>query len=275
MSWADVEDAIHEWVTAGSGLAPGQVIWSQQEGPRPAGAFISLRVMSLRQVGHDWLDVIDVENPEPGAEVEQRSRGVRELQLGVQAFAGPGTGSTSGLSLLNGIVAAANLPTRRDALNAAGVGVLGFGPSQSIDGMLGTSFEPRAMLDVRLALVSELSELSTYIQSVEVENEATDATFIAGVFGPLLPPEVFMAVAGDGLVTLTWIESPGAESYNLYFGEAAGVTISAGTQLEDVSSPYVHTGLNNGTTYYYVVTAVNGRLGESIESDEASATPEA
>ncbi|MFO7666002.1 MAG: GDSL-type esterase/lipase family protein [Desulfobacterales bacterium] len=39
-----------------------------------------------------------------------------------------------------------------------------------------------------------------------------------------------------------------------------------------MSSPYYHSGLNNGTTYFYVVTAVN-QYGESTESLEVSATP--
>ena len=42
--------------------------------------------------------------------------------------------------------------------------------------------------------------------------------------------------------------------------------------IPKVSSPYTHTGLINGTTYYYVVTAAN-QYGESAESKEVSATP--
>ena len=39
-----------------------------------------------------------------------------------------------------------------------------------------------------------------------------------------------------------------------------------------VASPFVHTGLVNGTTYYFVVTALNGS-GESPDSAEVNATP--
>jgi len=42
----------------------------------------------------------------------------------------------------------------------------------------------------------------------------------------------------------------------------------------EVTSPFIHTGLANGKTYYFVVTAVNA-AGESSESNQVSATPKA
>src|SRR5690606_3693241 len=42
--------------------------------------------------------------------------------------------------------------------------------------------------------------------------------------------------------------------------------------IRNVSSPYTHSGLANGTTYYYVVTARNA-IGEGPESNIANATP--
>lgn len=65
-----------------------------------------------------------------------------------------------------------------------------------------------------------------------------------------------------------------AIQYNLYWGTVAGVTKATGTRIADVSSPYEHTGLTNGVTYYYVVTAYDTETDlESAESEEASATP--
>lgn len=88
---------------------------------------------------------------------------------------------------------------------------------------------------------------------------------------PSAPTNV-VATAGDGRVTITWDSVEGADSYNLYW-DTTSVSSETGTKIEGVTSPYEHTGLDNGVTYYYVVTAVN-EAGESDDSAMVSATPE-
>ena len=78
------------------------------------------------------------------------------------------------------------------------------------------------------------------------------------------------AVAGAGQARVSWDNVAGATSYNLYYSQTPGVTKSTGIIIENVTSPRVVTPLNNGTTYFFVVTAVNG-AGESAESSEDSA----
>lgn len=80
------------------------------------------------------------------------------------------------------------------------------------------------------------------------------------------------ATPGDTQVSLTWDASIGAARYNVYWSTSPGVTKANGSKIADVSSPYVHTGLTNDTTYYYVVTAEN-TAGETAESNEAWAIP--
>ena len=92
-------------------------------------------------------------------------------------------------------------------------------------------------------------------------------------------PTGVTASAGEGLVTISWPAVAGASSYNLYKAAASGVTtsnygaLSAGGRLAGVASPVVVTGLTNGTTYYFVVTAVDAN-GESVDSSEVAATPQ-
>lgn len=83
--------------------------------------------------------------------------------------------------------------------------------------------------------------------------------------------------AGSGMVNLSWDTVSGATGYNIYLSRHPGINKSnwrtlAGMQINSNTSPYQLTGLNNGTTYYFVVTAKNSS-GESSSSNEVSATP--
>lgn len=87
-------------------------------------------------------------------------------------------------------------------------------------------------------------------------------------------PTSVVATAGSSQVTISWYGVSGAASYNIYWSTSPGVTKLSGTKITNVISPYTHTGRANGTTYYYVVTAVVASA-ESAESSQVSATPSA
>ena len=82
------------------------------------------------------------------------------------------------------------------------------------------------------------------------------------------PPVNLAAAAHDGYVALSWGAVNGATFYNLYWSTTSGVTNTNGTQIYGVHTPLNHGGLVNGTTYFYVVTAVNS-AGESTISSQA------
>ena len=90
---------------------------------------------------------------------------------------------------------------------------------------------------------------------------------------PVVPaaPTNLAATAGNGQVTLTWTAAGGAISYNLYRGTSGGGETLLQSGLTGTS--FTNTGLSNGTTYYYQITAVNSS-GESARSTEVSATPQ-
>lgn len=99
-------------------------------------------------------------------------------------------------------------------------------------------------------------------------------SFTTGSAGGTAPsaPTGVSATAGDSQVQITWTGSTGATSYNIYWSNTTGVTKTTGTKIIGAASPYTHIGLTNGTTYYYVVTAVNS-YGESGVSSQVSGTP--
>jgi len=86
-------------------------------------------------------------------------------------------------------------------------------------------------------------------------------------------PTGLTATPGDSHVALSWTASPGAATYTVMRGTAAGGPY--GTTFSGIATTtYDDTTAVNGTTYYYVVTATNG-FGTSGNSNEASATPQA
>jgi len=85
-------------------------------------------------------------------------------------------------------------------------------------------------------------------------------------------PTALTAAGADSHVDLRWTPPHGATSYNLYWSKTGGVT-KASDKILNVSMPFAHLELMNGTTYYYRVSALN-IFGESPLSDgEVQATP--
>jgi subtilisin family serine protease len=93
-----------------------------------------------------------------------------------------------------------------------------------------------------------------------------------GASEPPAVPTGLVAVGGLGAVSLDWNNAAGASSYNVKRSTTSGgpyATIASGVP----DSQYVDASVVGGTTYFYVVSAVNG-AGESANSTEASATPQ-
>src|SRR5437870_3685827 len=89
----------------------------------------------------------------------------------------------------------------------------------------------------------------------------------------LSAPAELIAKAGDTEVALSWMDVPGAASYNLYYHTEPSVRPQTATCVESVASPYTHGGLANGTSYYFMLTAVSAEGTESPPSPVVEATP--
>jgi fibronectin type 3 domain-containing protein len=80
-------------------------------------------------------------------------------------------------------------------------------------------------------------------------------TPVAPAPGVPVVPTALTATAANQQITLSWTASSGATSYHV-----KRATVSGGPYSQ-VSAPtsngYLNTGLANGTTYYYVVSALN------------------
>jgi hypothetical protein len=112
---------------------------------------------------------------------------------------------------------------------------------------------------------------------VYMSNAASASTITAYgvgtvVSGPPATPTGLAAAPGNAQVSLSWAASSGATSYNVKRSTTSGGPYS--TVSSPTTNSYNDTGLTNGTTYFYVVSAVNSN-GESGNSSEVSATPAA
>jgi fibronectin type 3 domain-containing protein len=86
------------------------------------------------------------------------------------------------------------------------------------------------------------------------------------------PPGGLSATPGNNQVALAWNPSTGATSYNV---KRATVSVGPYVVIASPTSPsYTDSSVTNGTTYYYVVSALNS-AGESANSSQVSATPQA
>jgi len=84
-------------------------------------------------------------------------------------------------------------------------------------------------------------------------------------------PSGLSASPGDAQAGLSWSASGGATGYSVHRATATGGPYTT-VATNVAATSYTDSGLTNGTTYYYVVSATNAE-GESTHSNEASATP--
>ncbi|WP_152393338.1 cellulase family glycosylhydrolase [Paenibacillus guangzhouensis] len=92
--------------------------------------------------------------------------------------------------------------------------------------------------------------------------------------GPTVPraPASVTATDGNTQASLSWTATNDATSYNVKRSTTSGgpyTTLAVGV----TGTSYTDTGLTNGTTYYYVVSAVNS-VGESPNSAQVGVTPQ-
>jgi len=115
----------------------------------------------------------------------------------------------------------------------------------------------------------QLAEWALISQGSEPPSSVPDTT-------PPAAPSGFTATAGDQVVALDWADNtePDMARYTVYRATTSGGPYNAvGTGV--TFSSYSDTTVTNGTTYHYVVTAADTSLNESVNSAEASATPQA
>jgi fibronectin type 3 domain-containing protein len=140
------------------------------------------------------------------------------------------------------------------------------GPYTQVSAPTGTNFTDTGLTNgtAYFYVVSALNSAGESANSAQAS-----ATPVAPATPPAAPTGL-QATAGNSQVSLTWTASVGATSYHVKRSTISGgpyTQVAAPTTTSDTDS-----GLTNGTTYFYVVSALN-TAGESANSSQASATP--
>jgi cellulose 1,4-beta-cellobiosidase len=145
------------------------------------------------------------------------------------------------------------------------------GPYVTVGCPTGTSFTDTNLQNGRTYYYVVAAQ---YIGGPDAGGASADSIEASATPQPVLPlsPTGVTGTPGNAQVALSWSTSLGATSYNVKRATASGgpYTVVA----SPTSTSYTDTGLTNGTTYYYVVSAVNS-AGESGNSSEVNATPQA
>jgi titin len=151
----------------------------------------------------------------------------------------------------------------------------GFEIERSLDG---TNFTAIATNAANLTTYSDtgLSPSTTFYYRVRAFNAVNQTGYSnlasARTFDvPPPTPTGLTALAGNAQVSLNWSASTGATSNNVKRAGTSGGPYTVIATAITLTS-YTDNTVANGTTYYYVVSAVNS-AGESADSNQASATP--
>lgn len=133
-----------------------------------AASPVAIDVTSVGVGTHTLVDTEDTLRA--GQELKYVLGGRRRVSLQIQLFAEAVSTVASAHAKLDDLIERSRLPTIRDALRAAGVSILQFGPVQAIGTVMNrTSIDPRATLTVTLLLPSEVIENGSFIEFVEIE----------------------------------------------------------------------------------------------------------
>ena len=93
-----------------------------------------------------------------------------------------------------------------------------------------------------------------------------------GELGPAAGAPQPSATIGDGMVSITWESVPNASRYRLYFLSGANAAAQVTAPVQEVSSPAIVDGLQNGRNYYLALTSVSAG-GESEYSAVMAVAP--
>lgn len=139
-------------------------------------------------------------------------------------------------------------------------------PTSYQTGLTGTSYTDTS--------VTSGTTYTYLVKAVSANGEGAASNTVSTITTPTAPTGLTATSGQPKSVPLTWNRTTGAIGYNVYRGTSSGAEAATPVQIGLSTPAYTDTGLADGATYYYKVTATNV-AGESPKSAEVSATTDA
>src|SRR5262249_29311933 len=157
VNWSEIEDALHAWLKAATGVT---CIWAEQSGPQPKPPYCTLRIDGPRRLG----GADEIRQAADCRGVRQSAGGPRQLTPQCQAYTAGTNGRATARELLTKAQLQLALPSVRDRLSEVGLSVIDEGNVQNVSTVLETKWQGRAALDVRLGCADTTAE---QVESIE------------------------------------------------------------------------------------------------------------
>jgi hypothetical protein len=171
MNWELIQDTLHDWAAAQLGIS---VIWADQDMPRPAFPYATLKIIADGGVG---VDEVRYDDPGGASSLNQFVVGQRQFTLSVQVYSRSKWPTQNAKFYLSKLRNALRKPTALALLAPADVKVIGPEQSQDLSGVGDGAMESRASLDIRMAASTKTADgTESYIRKVEVAGTVTGGT---------------------------------------------------------------------------------------------------
>jgi len=219
----------------------------------------------IRKVGDTVNDVLD-----PIADVVDD--GIDVVNDGIEEVTGGGGDSNTTLSAPSGLTAtvtAGQVSLDWSAVTSASSYTVYWGNATGIS----SSSTAITSVSTDNYTHSSLDNGSIYyykVAAVASDNTIGSLSSEVNAATPLPAADNLSASGANNTITLTWNTVSGATSYTLYWDNVSGIDSSDTAITSITNDNYTHSNMDNGSTYYYKVAAVNSS-GTGTLSSVASA----
>ena len=167
-----IEDALHAWIVYATGINAANVIWSNQDGPRPVRPFAVLAIDSAADVGTGWVSRTSNGAAIPNPDLVYAARSQTRFRFQIDVVTDTVVGATCAKALLQLVKTRQALPYVTGLLDAVQLGVSSYGAITVLDFLESRTQQlGRATLDCFVYAPVELTETGYSIERATVTAE--------------------------------------------------------------------------------------------------------